>query len=93
MGTIMIVGADHLGNIEEKLYNLGYHNIIHIKGRKDLDVKKKMPKDIKMVLVLTDYINHNLAKKIKEEAKEYSLPIIFSKRSWSNIYTSLTKVS
>ncbi|OEF98861.1 dihydroorotate dehydrogenase [Vulcanibacillus modesticaldus] len=90
--SIVIVGGDHLGNIDKKLYRMGFQSILHIKGRKVSDIKKFIPKQTNVVLVLTDYVNHNLAKKVKERAKENSLPIYFSKRAWSSISTSLQDI-
>lgn len=87
MASILIVGGDHLGNIKEKLEHLGYQKILHIKGRRDSDVRLHIPKEVKMILVLTDYVNHNLAKNIKLRAKERELPIVFSRRAWSDIHS------
>lgn len=89
----MIVGADHLGNVEEKLSSLGFKEIIHITGRKTMEVKREIPKKIHSILVLTDYVSHDLAKVIKQKAKEQSLPVYFAKRSWSSIYEVLSKKS
>ncbi|MCF6093734.1 DUF2325 domain-containing protein [Microaerobacter geothermalis] len=85
MPSLLVVGGDHLGNIEEKLANIGFDTVIHITGRKSQTVKKGIPENIDLVLVLTDYINHNLSKVIKQKAKEQSLPICFAKRSWCSI--------
>lgn len=89
MSSIMIVGADHLGSIENRLHNMGFKSVLHIKGRNVTDVKINISKEIKLVLVITDYINHNLAKKVKEKAKEFAVPIVYSKRSWSSIHSIL----
>jgi hypothetical protein len=82
----MVVGADHLGTITEKLISTGFGEIHHIDGRKVNSVKKGIPESIDIVFVLTDYVNHNLAKVIKQKAKEKDKPIYFVKRSWSSIY-------
>lgn len=89
MATILIVGGDHLGNIKEKLEHLGFQNVFHIKGRRGSDVRLHIPKEVNMILVLTDYVNHNLAKIIKLRAKERELPIVFSRRAWSDIHSSI----
>lgn len=82
----MVVGADHLGNITEKLLRTGFGEVYHIDGRKVNSVKKGIPESIDIVFVLTDYVNHNLAKIIKQKAKDQAKPIYFVKRSWSSIY-------
>ncbi|MGD8190893.1 DUF2325 domain-containing protein [Brevibacillus ginsengisoli] len=85
MASLLIVGADHLGNITEKLTDYGFDDVQHITGRKTQSVKKAISEDTDLILVLTDYVNHNLSKVIKQKAKEQSLPICFAKRSWCSI--------
>lgn len=88
--SIFIVGADHLGNIPEKLGRLGYTTIKHLKGRKRLmDKQIHIPSDTVMVLLLTDYIDHNIARVIKQKAKNKMIPIIYAKRSWTEIFSRL----
>jgi hypothetical protein len=91
MPSLLIIGADHLGTIEDKLAGLGFNHISHITGRKSKEVKKSIPENIDLILVLTDYVNHNLSKVIKQQARELSLPIFFAKRSWSSIHKVLSE--
>lgn len=90
MASLLIVGADHLGNITDKLSEIGFHDVSHLSGRKCQSVKKAIPENIDLILVLTDYVNHNLSKVIKQKAKEQSLPIYFAKRSWCSIHQVLS---
>ncbi|NSL50244.1 DUF2325 domain-containing protein [Calidifontibacillus erzurumensis] len=91
MANLMIVGADHLGNISEKLMNYGVKNILHIDGRKVKMIKQNIPDYVDVVFVMTDYINHNLAKVIKQKAKSQDVPTYFVKRSWCSIFPVLEK--
>ncbi|EGL83000.1 Uncharacterized conserved protein UCP020408 [Caldalkalibacillus thermarum TA2.A1] len=91
MRSLLVVGGDHLGNITDQLKALGVCHICHLSGRKCQQVKREIPKNIDAVLVLTDYINHNLSKVIKQRAKEQKVPIYFAKRSWCSIYKCLTE--
>lgn len=93
MASLMVVGADHLGNIQEKLVTQGFENVLHIDGRKVQVVKRSIPEHIDIILVLTDYINHNLAKVIKQKAKESNKPVFYCKRSWSSIQKVLCNFS
>jgi hypothetical protein len=88
--SLMIVGADHLGNIPKKLEGIGYNDIVHVNGRKSQMVKYKIPEHVDVILILTDYINHNLSSVIKQKAKDIGIPIRFAKRSWSSIHQELT---
>ncbi len=84
---VLIIGGDHLGSIDQNLRQLGFRAIKHVKGRNERRVD--IPADTEMVVVLIDYVNHNLARWVKQQAKARGLPIIFSRRSWSSICTSL----
>ncbi|MED4455753.1 DUF2325 domain-containing protein [Metabacillus fastidiosus] len=86
MGSLLVVGADHLGVITNKLLSVGFDEILHISGRKVQMVKKEIPGNISFILVLTDYVNHNLSTVIKQKAKSQSIPVFYAKRSWSSIY-------
>lgn len=89
MTSLLIIGADHLGKISEHLGSLGFENVIHISGRKSQSLGEALPEHISAILVLTDYVNHNLSKSVKQKAKQRGVPIYFAKRSWSNIRSQL----
>jgi len=83
--SILIVGGDRLGNIYSNLQNRGFEQINHISGRKTGQLRLQIPGNTDLILVLTDYINHELAQKIKKRAKRDNAKVIFSKRSWPHI--------
>lgn len=91
MSSLLIVGGDHLGNISKKLENAGVKEIIHVSGRKARMSQKEIPSHVNLVLVLTDFINHEFSAAIKKKASKQSIPICFSKRSWCSIYATLEK--
>ncbi|QDR79755.1 DUF2325 domain-containing protein [Sporomusa termitida] len=83
--SVFIVGADVLGNIPSNLSKAGVKTLLHFKGRKRISEDIQIPANTDLVLVITDYISHNIAELIKRKAKEASLPVVFSKRSWSHL--------
>lgn len=85
--TVLLVGADRLGNIPKELRQYGCEEIIHWDGRKVQD--KKIPQKVDMVLMFHDYLNHSLMGKIKEEAKKRNLPVLFSRRGTVDIMKTL----
>ncbi|WP_139491387.1 DUF2325 domain-containing protein [Brevibacillus dissolubilis] len=89
MSAILIVGGDRLGNITNLLQDAGYQEIHHVTGRKSSEAGVKIPTGVKMILVLTDFVNHNIAKTVKSQAKDRALPIMFCKRSCSAIAKAL----
>ncbi|MFM1654592.1 DUF2325 domain-containing protein [Brevibacillus sp. B_LB10_24] len=92
MPSLLIVGADHLGKISERFGSMGFERVIHISGRKSQSIAEGFPEHVSVVLVLTDYVNHNLSKAVKQKAKERGVPIYFAKRSWSNIRETLGSI-
>ncbi len=91
--SILVVGADNLGNIAEKLKVMGYKCLTHLKGRKNVHKRSlKIPVGTDLVLVMIDYVDHNIALSIKDNAKRQSIPVVFSKRSWAYISKQLEMV-
>ncbi|GAB6138848.1 DUF2325 domain-containing protein [Halanaerobaculum tunisiense] len=85
--SVLIVGGDRLGKIPERLSQCGFNCIKHISGRKCQNCR--VAQEMDMVLVLTDYIGHNLCEKVKAKAKAREIPVLFSRRSWARIYKKL----
>ncbi|MCP5003053.1 MAG: DUF2325 domain-containing protein [Planctomycetes bacterium] len=87
--SALIVGGDHLGAIPKQLKKVGIDRVRHIDGRNRSVIKKGMPVSMDIIIVLHDYVNHNLVTVIKRSAREREIPIIFARRSWSSIYKKL----
>ncbi|MDR4504947.1 MAG: DUF2325 domain-containing protein [Candidatus Scalindua sp.] len=87
--SALIVGGDHLGSIPKQLKKIGIDKVKHIDGRNKTVIKKGLPVSMDIIIVLHDYVNHNLATVVKRSAKEQDIPIIFAKRSWPSIYKNL----
>lgn len=89
--TVLLVGADKLGNIPQELEQYGCQEVVHWDCRKKASVKKDIPAKIDMILVFHDYISHCMASVIKEKAKRLKLPVFFSKRSATDIKQKMDK--
>lgn len=85
MESLLVVGGDNIDKITKKLEDKGFKEIIHLDGRKKQMSKKEIPRKVDLILILTDYINHNLTNIIKRKAQESEIPICFAKRSWCAI--------
>lgn len=90
MLTVLLVGADQLGNLPRELEKHGCKEIIHWSGRKKLTRKKVIPACVDMVLVLHDYVNHGLMNNVREQAKNRRLPVFFSRRGTAGLEQALT---
>jgi hypothetical protein len=91
MKSMLIIGGDRLGSIIKNLEGEGFNEVIHLSGRKKQFVRKDIPRKVDLILVLTDFINHNLSAVIKRKAQELGIPICFSKRSWCFIHEEIQK--
>jgi hypothetical protein len=91
MMNVIVIGADHLGSIEKNLATYGATQIAHVSGRATLDRKIAIPQTASLVVILTDYVNHGTAKRVKAVAKAQGIPAVFTKRSWSWLEPQLIK--
>ncbi len=87
--SILVIGGDRLGNIDKNLKDLGFEKIEHVSGRKKRHTQLSISQQTDMVLVLTDFVGHNLCKSIKDKAKELGVKTVFSRRAWSDIYKTI----
>ncbi len=88
--SLMIIGADNLGNIKNNVKDIGFTDVRHLSGRdKGVFRNFQVPVGIDMILVLTDYIHHTAMKSVKREAKEKNIDIVYARRSWAAIYKKL----
>ncbi|WP_368488395.1 DUF2325 domain-containing protein [Clostridium sp. BJN0013] len=87
--SILVIGGDKLGNITDKLKETGFNKIGHVTGRKKGDRKVKIPENTDLVLVLTDYVGHNMAEIIKERSRRSDVAVMFCRRSWSSMYKNV----
>ena len=90
--SLMIVGADNLGSIRDNVKDLGFNKIKHLSGRKKSKFRNfEIPADTDFVLVMTDYINHAVMRKVKRAAKDSDVSVIYARRSWASIYKKLER--
>ena len=91
--SVMVIGADHLGNIEKNLQYWGFDRIRHISCRNVGDQKKlNISSSTSLVVVMIDFVNHGAARCIKEQAKIHGVPMVFAKRSWVSVAEQLDKM-
>jgi len=91
--SVMVIGADHLGNIEKNLQSWGFDQIRHISCRNVGDQKKlNISSSTSLIVVMIDFVNHGAARCIKEQAKIHGIPMVFAKRSWVSVAEQLDKI-
>ncbi|MDR4508318.1 MAG: DUF2325 domain-containing protein [Candidatus Brocadiaceae bacterium] len=87
--SVLIVGGDRLGSIPKELDKLGVDTVRHVTGRSGQKIRDGIPESMDFIIVLYDYVNHNLASKIKTFAGSREIPILYAKRSWASIYQKM----
>ncbi|WP_191565494.1 DUF2325 domain-containing protein [Metabacillus idriensis] len=92
MRSLLIAGGDNIEKISMRLEQHGVKVVTHIDGRKPKLILKEIPSKVDIVLIITDYINHNLSRVVKKKAQEKSIPICFSNRSWNSISTEIKRM-
>lgn len=83
--TVLLVGADQLGNIPHHLKRHGFREIVHWTGRATRTVNRQLPTSVDLVLVFSDFINHQLMSSVKSQAKSKNIPVLYCKRSCCNL--------
>ncbi|SDY35098.1 DUF2325 domain-containing protein [Tindallia californiensis] len=81
----LLVGADRLGSIPNALQSFGIEEYVHWTGRKKGMRKMDIPEQTDLVIIFTDFIEHNMTQLVKEKAKQMSIPCVFSKRASSDL--------
>ena len=81
----VIVGADRLGNIPDVLAALGVNIQRHITGRAPVHQRTlvALPKNTQLLILLTDFLNHNAMKSYRSQAQMQGIPVIACRRSSS----------
>ena len=86
---LLIVGGDVIENLIDKLKNIGFESIEHVSGRNNYTTI--VHSKVNYIIILTDYVNHNLEEDVKKQAKKRNIPFLCSRHSWSCIYKKMQR--
>lgn len=80
-----IVGADRLGQIPAVLHAHGIAIQHHISGRTAGDHARKglLPRGTQLLILFTDFLNHNAMRHFRQVAQARGIPVLACKRSAS----------
>ncbi len=87
--TVLIVGADRIDSFAPRLEEWGAKEIVHWTARNHRSALATIPKKADLIICCTNYLSHNMAKSIKKQAKQRSLPTIYCRRSWTEVEEGL----
>jgi len=84
--SVLVIGGDKIDTMKVILQNIGFTSIVHWDARNHTATcKKEIPQKIDYLLMVTDFINHNVMYKFKNDAKKRSIPVVCSKRAASSV--------
>ena len=89
----MVVGADRLGNIPDALSSMGIHVHRHVTGRSPAHQRSvpALPRGIDLLILFTDFLNHNAMKCYRGQAQSLGIPVIACRRSASCLVQSISR--
>lgn len=89
----LVVGADSLGRIPDALAEFGIDILLHLSGRNVAHARRPaaLPRNADLVLLLTDFLNHNAMRHYRDLALASDIPVIACRRSVCAIRQSLSQ--
>lgn len=89
--TTLIIGGDKIDTIRRELAEHGLDNVEHWGGRKPADARRAIPARVKLVVIVTDQLNHSMLYNATIRATRLGLPIIYSRRSAHELRSKLSE--
>ena len=83
--TVLIVGGDRISSITKYLAQNGFDDVKHWDARRNGDTHRFIPQNTRLVVILINFLNHGMVKKVKRDAEQLGLPVLFSKNSASEL--------
>lgn len=89
----VLVGADRLGNIPESLAGFGIQIQRHVSGPSSGSQRSmpSLPRDTELLILFTDFLNHNAMKSYRNQAQSQGIPVIACRRSASCLVESVQR--
>lgn len=87
--TTLIIGGDTIETIRRKLAAHGLDDVEHWGGRKPADARRAIPARVRLVVMVTDQLNHSMLYNATIRATRLGLPIIYSRRSAHELRSKL----
>lgn len=89
--TTLIIGGDKIDSILRELAEHGLDHVEHWGGRKPADARRAIPARVKLVVMVTDQLNHAMLYNATMRATRLGLPIIYSRRSAHELRSRLAE--
>jgi len=90
--TTLVIGGDRIDSIRRELAEHGLADIKHWGGRKPADTRRPIPARVRLVVMVTDQLSHNMLYSATMRATRLDLPIIYSRRSAIELRDKLARL-
>ena len=80
--SVLILGGDKVDTIGSIIQEFGIEQIVHWTARNLKRGRKKnrpLPSHIRLLVMLTSFLNHNAMKHYRSEAKSKKIPVVYIK--------------
>jgi len=86
----LLIGADTLGNIPQLLAAYDIRIARHITGRNASHQRRpQLPKDTQLLILLTDFLGHNVMRHFRAMAQARGVPVVACRRSVCSLQAGL----
>lgn len=87
--SALIVGGDQIDGIKQILNHHGIDQVNHWSGRKVGDSHKIIPKDTKIIVLITGWISHAFTIKVKKTAIKQGIKVIYTPNGSATLASKL----
>ena len=87
--TALIVGGDCVENLKREIVAYGHADVEHWSGRKSGFARRAIPEQARLIVVLCDYVNHNLGIGLKRQAHRRGAALLFCRHCASELRRKL----
>jgi len=90
--TALIVGGDYVESLKTAMSDRGMERIEHWNGRKPADLRKTLPKGTELIVILYDFLSHQMLMKVNADAADSGIPVIHCRRSLGQLCRKLDEL-
>ena len=91
--TALIIGGDHVERYKSFLLERGFGSVTHWDGRRKSECHRRLPQSLDLVVIMIDQVSHGLLYKMRRQADERHLPVIYTQRSVTQLAKALATIS
>ncbi|HQS66825.1 MAG TPA: DUF2325 domain-containing protein [Sulfuricurvum sp.] len=74
--SVLVIGGDKITRLQHFLKSIGAKKTYHWNSRNKSTTHKHLPQKTDMLIMMTDFLNHNAMHDFKRQAKKSAIPFI-----------------